>query len=208
MTAFEGYEQGSECPRCGAVLERWPHLDGSGHVLSCSVCHYLVTEAGVQTEEDQRTFPELDRNQPVKHTVHPAPEPEPEPAGEAGDHPTGAFRALVESEKTPTGPLDPEAFEGVPEEVQTLLKKMETGPLAEEPKQEPAPPETTSPSEVTDARPFHPMVDPDTGELSPEDIVRLAADEDVETTQCPHCQATIAVGLARCPWCDNPLDQS
>lgn len=206
MTTYAGFEQGSECPGCGAVLERWPHLDGSGHVLSCSVCHYLVTEAGVQTEEDQRTFPELNRHQPAKPKSQPAPEPE--RAADAEEHSTAAFRALVESEKTPTGPLDPEAFEGVPEEVHTLLKKMETGPLDREQEGGTTAEEAPTSSEVTHIKPFHPMVDPDTGELSPEDIVRLAADEDVETTQCPHCQATIAVGLPRCPWCDNPLDQS
>lgn len=203
MTSFGGYQQGSECPRCGAVLERWPHLDGSGHVLSCSVCHFLVTEAGVQTEEERRTFPELSIDHPVQPKSQAAAEPAKIPP--ADDHPSAAFRALVKSEKAPTGPLDPEAFEGVPEEVQDLLKKMETGPL--EPEQGDDSGQPVSATEVTRIQPFYSGVDPRTGEVSPEDTVRLAADADVETTQCPHCQATIAIGLDRCPWCDNPLSQ-
>lgn len=202
MAPYGGYQQGSSCPRCGAVLERWPHLDGSGYVLSCSVCLFLVTEAGVQTEEEQRTFPELIQDRSA--TSAPALEPELSAHPPADDQSTGAFRALVESEKTPTGPLDPDEFEGVSEEVQALLKKIETGPLPAQ--EEPDDAGSEPASEITHISPFYSGVDRKTGQLGPDEIVDLASDEDVETMECPHCQATIAVDLERCPWCDTLLD--
>lgn len=239
MTEFAGYVPGSECPRCGAVIERWPHLDGSGYVLSCSVCHFLITEAGVETEEDRRSYPELTevviaqgrprKSGPAAQAAQPSPskaktlisgirpaesEPEPPPGPEkTRSSGTAPFRELVESEKVPTGPLDPDAFEGLPDDVQNLLRDFRTSEPEQAPpelegEEGPARTETEDRKpgdDVTHVRPFYPPVDQKTGELSPNQIVRLAAEEGIETEVCPHCRATIATGQERCPWCDNLL---
>lgn len=182
------------CSDCGGQLRRLPTLDGGGHVIVCDSCSY------------ERS---LDRSAQASDE-HDSPSP------------TSRFRQLLDSgeQETPLS-TDDLPFEGLPEEAKSLLGEGEPPQKKEK---------AQSPSSVTPdweerlrrhgyyLHTDHtgPMLSgsgpkPGTGDLTPLDVVRLAADLEggipspEEKMQCPHCQAVVPAGRETCQWCGGSL---
>lgn len=181
------------CPQCGGKLRQLPTLGEAGYLVVCTDCDYEGRPGASAST--------------------------PHPAESAPDR----FRKLLktESEATPIA-LDEESFEEMPPEAKSLLAK---------PAGEPKPPteERTAVTPDWEERlrrhGYYLHTDhtgprltgsgpkPGTGDLTPLDVVRLAADLEggipspQEKVVCPHCQAATPSGRATCQWCGGDLSQ-
>lgn len=189
------------CPECGAPLRQWPMLDGSGHVVTCTQCDYELVVGG---QSDAK------------------PDPSATPAPSVDEEGTKArFRRLLSGEAD-SAPGDwPESLlSELPEDTQRLLSARRK-PSRTDPRSD-----GTFRSDVErrlkehgyylaeDGRGMRLTGEgprPGTGDLSPLDVVRLAADLEggapppEQRTKCPQCDAVISTSETRCPWCGHQL---
>ncbi len=190
------YQQGLPiCPICGGPMLARPSLDGSGTVAICPACPHA----------------------PVISLAKP---PQADVGRDAG---TARFRKLTSKPLSPPAPGSwPEALlEDLPEEARQRLRgrppsgrAQGTAQLCEEMARalrdqgfviaEDAHGVRISGRPVTGRG-------SGSGRLSASDVVRMAADLDGgvrtpdQTRRCPKCDAVVAVGEPRCPWCGGPL---
>ncbi len=190
------YQQGMPiCPICGGPMQARPSLDGTGMVAVCPNCP----------------------NAPAITLARP---PHAESGRDAG---TARFRKLT------SGPLSPPApgrwpeslLEDLPEQARQILRgrppsgqAQGTAQLREEMARalrdqgyfiaEDAHGVRIGGSPVTSRG-------SGSGRLSASDVVRMAAELDGgvrtpdQTLRCPKCDAVVAVGELRCPWCGGTL---
>lgn len=171
------------CPHCGTAMESLPTLEGTGHVYVCPAC------------PDQAPLtPEQARGQPRSE-------------------PSERFRSLLreaERHKDESVPLD-----DLPEEAQRLLKRQtETGSFRKETieslRDRGFVIEEDAHGQRISGMPY--SWRGDTGELSPGDVVRMAMELEggtvppEEQIHCSNCNAVVAAGQAKCPWCDHPIE--
>lgn len=190
------YQQGLPiCPICGGPMQARPSLDGSGAVAICPTCP----------------------NAPVISLAKPS-------QAQAGrDAGTARFRKLTSKPLSPPAPGNwPEALlEDLPEEARQMLRgrppsgqAQGTAQLREEMAR------ALRDQGFVIAEDAHgvriggsPVTGRGTGSgrLSASDVVRMAADLDGglkppgQTRRCPKCDAVVAVGEPRCPWCGSPM---
>lgn len=183
------------CPICGGPMQARPSLDGSGFVAICPTCP----------------------NAPVISLAKP-------PADNAGrDVGTARFRKLTSKPLTPPAPGGwPEALlEDLPEAARRMLRGLPPSGQAQgtaQLREEMARALRDQGFVIAeDARGVRISGSPvsgrgaGSGRLSASDVVRMAADLDGgvrppgQTRRCPKCDAVVAVGEPRCPWCDHPL---
>lgn len=186
-----------DCPQCGEKLRRWPTLDGEGFVASCPSCDYEIVKK-----------PDL-------------PDQEVPPDEEAA---RDRFRRLLSSgaKLPPEGEWPSDLLEDLPEETKQLLFDTDESPSVPSSSQGDGTFRSDTERRLKEhgyylyddgrgARLGGPGPKPGTGDLSPLDVVSLAANLGGEVPaadsqrNCPHCKATIAVAASRCPWCDGEL---
>lgn len=198
------------CPKCGEPLRRWPTIDGDGHVVACTSCDFERVVGGESATGEKPEQSTEGKKEP------------PSAKAEASDDKTAArFRELISAGSDPSqGEWPDSLLADLPEEARELLSKKRQSPpgkrgdgtfrsdlerrlkehgyyLAEDGRG----------ARLTGEGPR-----PGTGDLSPLDVVRLAADLEGgvpspdERTKCPKCDAVVATNESRCPWCGHEMD--
>lgn len=191
---------------------------------------------GAETRPTRRfEFPSQPAAPPPAEAASPpgAPTPEAPPPEQAAapDKGSSRFRDLTRAGQTPPAELPPSLLEDLPPDARKAL----TGPLKQKPP-DPKPVDESDERRQAQERLTGPLrqagyvITEDshgvrlsghlrtgaggTGRLSASDVVRLAADLDggvlppEQRSRCPRCDAVIAAGSARCPWCGATLDES
>lgn len=185
------------CPQCGEELRRWPRLDGSGHLVSCTSCSYessggrldaASTDSASQVTSEATSGPARFRQLlAAQEEVSPSDLP----PDLLDDLPTAARQALSSSGSQ----RDKDEGE-LPDQMQQYLRQRGYFVSAEHggPRLSPA------------------GRRPGSADLSPYELVRMASEMDEgvlepeRRAKCPHCQAVIAADTSHCPWCDRDID--
>jgi hypothetical protein len=176
------------CPQCGRPLHRWPTLDEGGYLLACDECGF---EQAVDATAAAPSDPAADHSPPDQRAMH-----------------------KLLSQTNQPGEWPEELLEELPAEARQLLEsKGNTGGkqvsadleqrlrgygyfLAEE----------GQGAHLAGGGPK-----PGTGDLSPLDVVRLAAElegelpSEGERRHCPNCQAVLPAEATHCQWCGHQL---
>ena len=195
------------CPQCQRPLRRLPTLDG-GYLLACDGCGYQHAE-------------------PPPEPIESAEAPQVEPPTAAIQGPpadatesTQRFRQLTSAGNEAEQAWPQEWLEWLPPDARQRLQKR---PTAEKP--EPGSTGELSSDWANRLRAQGYLLEsdqrgtrlsgqgprPGTGELTPYDVVRLAADLDgglpapESRRKCPHCQAVISIQAETCPWCGKAV---
>ncbi len=180
------------CPSCGEPMEVWPALEGEGYVSACPRCPQVPPQT-TSSRQEHRTGVDGARER---------------------------FRGLLKSDDASNDPqtIPEELLQDLPEEARRLLRadrrdeaSSQSAPLREE--------------WMRSLRDQGYLIDEDahgvrlggaprssSSGLSPYEIVHLAADLEggvpppEKRRRCPHCDAVVASGLERCPWCGETIE--
>lgn len=186
------------CPQCGEELRRWPTLDGSGHLVSCTSCSYESSGGPLDAAStDSTSQPTSDAAPgPARFRQLLAAQKEASPSDLPPDLldalPTAARQALSSS-----GSQRDQAEGELPDKMQQYLRQR--GYFVSD---EHGGPRLSSGGGRR----------PGTADLSPYELVRMASEMDEggiepeRRAKCPHCQAVIAADTSHCPWCDRDID--
>ncbi|MFP3853318.1 MAG: hypothetical protein ACLFWD_03380 [Anaerolineales bacterium] len=180
---------GRACPQCGETLNRWPTLETSGYLSVCPSCGF-------------------------ERVDEPAPADEPKPP-EAKWAQTRRLRDLVSDENS-SAAWPEELLEDLPAEARELLqtKQNPQKALPNDMEKRHRSPGYSLAEDSSGARLTGQGPKPGTGDLTPHDVIQLAAEMESglpsgdERRQCPSCQAVLPPGQERCQWCGHTLPGS
>lgn len=178
------------CPRCGQPLNRWPTLEPDGFLLVCDECGYERAEAPL-TSSGQQT---------------------PSQTSASGHE---KLQQLLDQEQP--AEWSEELLAQLPPEAQAELKakgKSGASKLPSAMEQRLRGYGYVLAEDAQGARLIGEGPKPGTGDLSPMDVVRLAAElegglpTEGERKSCPHCQAALPPNAQQCQWCGQSLPES
>ena len=193
MKKETGNTDPAHCPTCGSLMQR---VQGEPRLI-CPVCNPISN--ATETAAPTKTAPTQ---------------------AYAANTPAARFRKLTTQSKATVDHWPEDLLEDVPEEARDLLrgsKRTPAAPHAEELREDFA---STLRDQCyvinLDAHGVRisggpSSRSPDSGTMSPYDVVRLAADLEGgvptpdQRKHCPKCDAVIPQGESRCPWCGETL---
>jgi hypothetical protein len=192
------------CPSCGEPMQILSALDGDEQVAVCGSCSDQppIAIPLAKTSTSEPISPSSNVELPAQH-----------------DRPTGSrIRILTrDSENNPPERWPEELLEDLPEETRELLQRSsilkDSGVenLSEEYKQSLRAQGYVITEDARGIRITGAPKGGGTADLSPTDLVRMAAELDGgvlpedKRIQCPQCQATIPPNAQQCQWCGHVL---
>lgn len=195
MDQSDAQSGAANCPECGSLLEKWPKVDGEGHVYLCSNC-------------GQEVLPSI----PLGSKT----------ASESEGAPSRFRKLLKDVEQAETEDLPPSLLEDLPEDARSLLtasqldrptQKSNPEGLRDDLAQELRRQGYAIHEDARGVRIGGGL--PGRGSaagMSPYDVVRMAADLEGglpspdKLKRCPKCEAVVPPGDNRCQWCGTPIE--
>ena len=183
----QGLSAKEPCPQCGQSLDRWPTLEPGGFLLICTECGFEQSQLP-SADSDQEN---PDQTEPSDHQKLQLLLQENDP----NEWPEELLEALPPEARAKLAEKVEKSTSNVPPVMEKRLRGY--GYLLADDGQG---------ARLTGEGPK-----PGTGDLSPMDIVRLAAElegglpAEAERKACPNCQAVRPPGSQHCQWCGQHL---